>query len=305
MKHQVEQTYFKVLSPAGMFARMKPDGELEVVSYDSLRKQLLNVSFWKQEKNEYFMEPFFPTWVRDSGIKTFERVDFRPPPLDCPANVYNTFKGFRVDALAKTLTPAEIDAADDTIFVEHLDILGGRNPDMLRYQLNWLAQRCQMPGELPRSMIMYQGDEGTGKNIFWDELGNKFFGPELYYTSENGDDFLSRFAVGFRDKVLVSWDEIGGLNQKEIQSLKTAITAPVRRAEDKGVKPGRVTHTAGIVGFSNKRTMFPTGNGQRRWTYAQTSMEKRVTGHTSSAFWRHSKTPRGLSSLHAGCVASI
>ena len=274
MKHQVEQSYFKLLSPAGIFARMKPDGELEMISYDSLRKQLLNVSFWKQVKGEYIMEPFFPTWVRDSGIRTFEKVDFRPPPLDCPATVYNTFTGFRVDALAKDLSAAEIYAADDSIFVEHLDLLGGRNPDMLRYQLNWLAQRCQKPGELPRSMIMYQGDEGAGKNIFWDELGQKFFGPELYYTSENGDDFLSRFAVGFRDKVLVSWDEIGGLNQKEIQSLKTAITAPVRRAEDKGVKPGRVTHTAGIVGFTNKRTMFPTGSGQRRWVYAQTSTEK-------------------------------
>ena len=122
---------------------------------------------------------------------------------------------------------------------------------MLEYQLNWLAQRYQKPGELPRTMIMYQGEEGAGKNIFYDSLGRLFVGPELYYTSEIRDDFLSRFAVGFRDKVLVSWDEIGALCQKDIQSLKTAITAPVRRAEDKGVKPFCITNTAGIVGFTN------------------------------------------------------
>ena len=46
---------------------------------------------------------FFERWWNDKNRRTYDKVDFLPPPLQCPAGVYNLFRGFRAETLPRMI----------------------------------------------------------------------------------------------------------------------------------------------------------------------------------------------------------
>ena len=103
-------------------------------------------------------------WRGLKNIRTFENVDFLPKPLPCPKYTLNTFNGFRAEKLP------DCQAKNIDLFLNHINILSGNDEKGTQYIINYLAHSLQKPGELPRVALVFQSDQGVGKNIFFENF---------------------------------------------------------------------------------------------------------------------------------------
>jgi hypothetical protein len=85
----------------------------------------------------------------------------------------NTFNGLRAERLHGD--------GDFSRILHHIDILTGH--EGTDYLLNYLAHMVQRPGELPRVALVFQSEQGVGKNVFFENFANKVLGNEymLHY----------------------------------------------------------------------------------------------------------------------------
>ena len=99
--------------------------------------------------------------------------------------------------------------------VELLGHLCDEDPDLRDWVLDWVAYPLQNPGaKMPTSVIMH-GDEGSGKNLFW-EIVRDIYGE---YGSVIGQDQLeSKFNDYLSRKLFLICDEV--LSRQEMRHLK-------------------------------------------------------------------------------------
>jgi len=158
-----ESFHFKVMSPP-CFGR---------TSYN--KTMLLNASEIELQYENVFVGrdndiKWIKYWRAKKYIRTFENVDFLPPPLACADYTMNTFNGLRAEKL-----PA-CDAANIDLLLNHIGVLSGNDAGGTQYIINYLAHAIQKPGELPRVALVFQSDQGTGKNIFFENFVRKLIG---------------------------------------------------------------------------------------------------------------------------------
>jgi len=94
--------------------------------------------------------PYTGEWRIREDIRTFENVDFLPPPLVCEESTFNMYFGLREETL-----PPVADNIDISMFRSHLHILCGEEEKATEYVLNYLAHLVQFPGTLPRVGLVF------------------------------------------------------------------------------------------------------------------------------------------------------
>jgi hypothetical protein len=62
---------------------------------------------------------FTKVWLDDPLIRTFLKMDFVPPPLECTPRTYNMWQGFAVDSEVVS----ETDDGDAAPFLAHMSLL--------------------------------------------------------------------------------------------------------------------------------------------------------------------------------------
>ena len=154
--------------------------------------------------NSNLMEgKFVKYWLKQPAIKTFNSVDFLPPPLDVNNKIYNTFTGLRVDKI-------KYDGDDDfEIITNHIKLMAGNENKGYEYLLNYLAHMVQKPGELPKVAIVIKGEQGTGKSLFWNLFGEKVLGSEYVLETAEIDKVIGRFNL-ISEKFLIIMNETSG-----------------------------------------------------------------------------------------------
>ena len=273
VKAKFEQSAFKVMSPA-IFAVVNGD-ELERKTTKDMMHNYQNVyyEYFDPEDSKVKTRGFLKTWLADPAIRCYDRIDFLPPPLTCPTNVFNLYTGLAAEKLPGTWE--ELEDVNIDIILQHESVLCNHEPAALEYMHNWKAQIVQFPGQLSRTMILLQSVQRAGKNIFIDWFGREILGRKYYYSSSEIEDFFSRFAVGFVNKLLCNLDEITACaSSKYLQQMKTAVTQDVRRYEEKGVRPTTIRHCARLIATSNKKVPLPLEEGDGRNVLLRCSSEK-------------------------------
>ena len=203
---------------------------------------------------------FISKWLDLKMVRTYDSLDFLPPPLVCPTYKFNTFTGF--DCVHNKLhdPPPNLD-----FFRRHLHVLCGKEDRCTDYMMYYLADMIQRPGIIPKVSIVFRSVQGVGKNIFFDTIGKFVLGERYWLQTAEIDDILGRFNLN-NNKLLVIMDELSGKATFESnEKIKNLITAPTLKWEAKGVDCTVLNNSARYIGFTNNETPVKLQEDERRF----------------------------------------
>ena len=269
LKLEFEVTHFKLLTPAGYV--LCDEHGLFPKSKRELLENYENLYFWAPEQQEgkkkasekpkLVKSQFLPKWFADETIRTYRTMDFLPPPQTCPADVFNLFTGIR----AATLSCESQDVCLEPVWDLHRRLCGN-DANVESYSLNWLAHLVQMPGELSRVALLWQSDEGTGKGMFLNFLGNAILGSQYFYSTTNPADLFDTFAVGLKHKLLVNLNEVDPQTaNKYTERLKSAITDATINYQAKYVMSMTISNFSRWILSTNNRRAIKASVSDRRF----------------------------------------
>ena len=140
-----------------------------------------------------------------------EQVGFDPAGK-CGPECINLYGGFEMVPMKGICQP----------IIELLEHLCDGDIKVRDWILDWIAYPLQNPGaKMPTSIIMH-GDEGSGKNLFW-EIVQAIYGE---YGSVVGQDQLeSKFNDYLSKKLFIIGDEV--LSRQEMRHLKGKLKAMI------------------------------------------------------------------------------
>ena len=240
---------------------------------------------------------FISKWLKRSNIRTYDKLDFLPPPASVPSHIYNTFNGFTVENDSKSYESHTTESDDtsendtnenDTVesdtnidydkikpILRHLVILTNHHAQSYEYVLNYLAHLMQKPGELPGvALVFHSNKEGVGKNLMFEEfIGYSLLGSKYVLQTTDIDKIFGRFSM-VNNKLLVILDETKGkdtfLNNEKIKNF---ITTNKIAWERKGVDGFTINNFARLLFFTNNDTPVSIPYGDRRFACFDCSNE--------------------------------
>jgi hypothetical protein len=231
-----------------------------------LRKGSKKVDFYSHNafvKLYCNLNGFIGEWIKDSFMKTYEYVDFLPPPRYCPPTTFNLFQGLAGDDIKVDESLVDEKVA---IFIKQFWLLCGKDDKGLEYVLNYLAHIIQKTGELPRTSIVFKSKQGTGKNVAWEMFANKLLGERYLLVSSKMDDVLGRFPL-INQKLLVILDETNSTTAfSNSDQIKSYITSETLTYEKKGVDGITILNTGRMIFFTNNDNSVKIESSDRRFS---------------------------------------
>ena len=256
-----EGFHFKVMNPP-CFGRTSYNKTL-LLNASEIELQYENVFVGRQSDIKWIKH-----WRSKKYIRTFENVDFLPPPLACADYTMNTFNGLRAEKL-----PA-CDAANIDLLINHIGVLSGNDAGGTQYIINYLAHAIQKPGELPRVALVFQSDQGTGKNIFFENFVRKLMGTEYLLQTAEMDKVIGRFSM-INNKLFVIMDETSGKDSfTNSDKIKNIITCEQIPWERKGIDGININNCGRYLFFSNNDTPVKIEASDRRYVVFKCSNER-------------------------------
>lgn len=263
VKQVFEKTHFKVMRPL-LYVEELDNGECYMRDEAEIKKTYRNLKCMSNLKCAKFIN----TWIDDANIKTYNTIDFLPPPLKCPANTYNMWRGFAAERLG-------VDSSGNVEpILKHIKVLVKHDEKGFDYFIKWLAQLVQQPGHVNRIAVVLKSKQGSGKNRFLDFM-HYILGKDLYFETANPvQDLWSRFAVGRKNRVLINIDEASGKDTYPFaDQLKNMITSPNFNYEQKGVSPITLINLNRIIFTTNNACPIKIEEGDRRFVVFECSDE--------------------------------
>ena len=135
-----------------------------------------------------------------------------------------------------------------------------------KYFLNWLAYIVNT-GQKTRNAIVIRGTQGTGKNLFYENIIRPFFGQE-WTTTLGGETLESVYNANFENKLFVAFNEVQNYENrtKVADKLKQIITDDYITINEKFVKIRTVRNIANCIFFSNSTTPISIEGSDRRYS---------------------------------------
>ncbi len=255
-----EEFHFKVMNPA-CFGRTSYN-KTQLVNASELELQYENVCIGENDLK------WTKIWRGLKYIRTFENVDFLPHPLPCPDYTLNTFNGLRAAKLPSC------EAKNIDLLLNHIKILSGNDDLGSKYIIDYLAHSVQKPGELPRVALVFQSDQGTGKNIFFENFVRKLLGGEYLLQTAEMDKVIGRFSM-INNKLFVIMDETSGKDSfSNSDKIKNIITAEQVAWERKGIDGININNCGRYLFFSNNETPVKIESSDRRYVVYKCSNDK-------------------------------
>ncbi|CAL6313079.1 unnamed protein product [Bathycoccus prasinos] len=134
---------------------------------------------------------FVQEWADDPNKKAFRKMDV--VPKDCPPDVYNLWDGYDIEK--KKIVSEE--TGDIQPFLDLLWDMSGGEESVQEYLLKWIAFLFQNPEKKPKTALVFQSKEGSGKNEFWGFIG-KLMGKDSFEV-----DNLAGFILAGNSRLLV------------------------------------------------------------------------------------------------------
>jgi hypothetical protein len=243
-----EKFHFKVMNPA-CFGRIAYD-KTNLLTASEIELDYENVNVGSKE--------FIPFWRKSHKIRTYENVDFLPYPKDCKSYTLNTFNGLK----ASRIKSGE---GDYNIFLKHMKILTGHDEKGTEYLIDYLAHLVQKPGELPRVALVFQSEQGVGKNVFFENFAKQLLGIEYLLATADMDKVIGRFPM-INNKLMVIMDETSGKDSfSNSDKIKNIITAEQVAWERKGIDGTSINNCGRYLFFSNNLTPVKIEQSDRRY----------------------------------------
>lgn len=214
---------------------------------------------------------FINTWVNDIDARKYKKAECFPPPLVAPDNIYNTWEGFKCGDLTQ-----EPEYRDTSAVWDLLKCLANYEDDCVHYLANTLAYWIQKPGLKTNVMIIFQGEQGAGKNLFFESLFETLLPKDKWLTA--GTNLYERFN-NRGEKWACIYDEMAHADNKHLnEEIKRAITEDMTTVERKGMTAYKVLNINHFIGFTNNDVPIKLQPNDRRFCVIKTS-DKYVGNH--------------------------
>ncbi len=171
MKEEFEKNHFKIINKSffikeynDKYIFMKKQNIID--AYEHLHFKELN------DKGEIITKQFISYWLKDTNIKYYTDIDTFPPPLICPNDIYNLWRGFAMEKVV------DYEQKDISLFLNHIKIMCNNEEEIYDYFIKWLGQMVQYPS-VKTTMILIQGEEGCGKGFLFKIIEN-MIGSNMY-----------------------------------------------------------------------------------------------------------------------------
>lgn len=262
IKEEFEKKAFKVMNPFCLC--VEDEGNLIIYKKSDFMDAYHNVYYYTVDTDKPDKKPkkiqFVPYWLQSEDIRTYKKIDFYPKISDCPSHVYNLFKGFEID---KVITEKE---GDISLILEHIRKLSGNTDETYNYLINWLADIVQNPSVLRGIALIFVSEQGAGKNLFTDFIGNKILGEDYYYSTCDTKHIYGGYAEGLKHKLLINMDEASGRdNFENSDKLKNLITSSKITYEKKYVSSILLNNFARFIFTTNNDTSIKIEYSDRRF----------------------------------------
>ena len=136
---------------------------------------------------------FVQEWADDPNKKAFRKMDVIPK--DCPPDVYNLWEGYDIEK--KKIASEE--TGDIQPFLDLLWDMSGGEETVQEYLLKWIAFLFQNPEKKPKTALVFQSKEGSGKNEFWGSLVNLWERRRTWKRPTPRGIFLKNTVWRFKD----------------------------------------------------------------------------------------------------------
>lgn len=285
MKEIFEKNNFKVCNKKVLYVELVKIGNNEVIK-DRTRGEAIdkfeNLFYFQQEPQfddecepTFTKHNFLERWLKDSTIRTYEAMDFLPPPIAGNLKTFNLWKGFRAEKIDLTISrEARIELLKP--IYNHLDIICNRDEKSFNYTKKFIAQLIQQPSRKIGIALCFQSVEGTGKNTLFSEfIGNLVIGEEYYWESRDCvSDLFSKHSNAFFRRLLVNIDEPRAIDLRQnADKFKNLITSSKQRIEGKGKDTQQVTTCERYIITTNNEDVLKLSSNDRRFAVIECSDE--------------------------------
>lgn len=204
-------------------------------------------------------------WLNNPDRKMVNKDDvvFDPTLKADPETKVNLFDGIK-------LAPK---AGDCSMIIKLLDHLCGDDADVVQWVTSWLAYPLQHPGAKMRTSIIMHGDEGSGKNLFFEDCVAKIYGK--FGGVIGNAQIEAAFNEWASGKLFMVADEV--VTRNELRQLKGKIkhmvTGGTIRINPKGLSERDEANHMNFVFLSNELQPLALDKTDRRyqviWTPAK------------------------------------
>lgn len=232
-------------------------------------------------------ELFIKRWFADPNKKEYRRLVFLPK-LEAPDGCFNLWRGFPI-------APRE---GNYSAFHEVLRLLANGDQIVFDYIENYVAHILQKPHIKTKVAIVIHGEEGVGKDTYWDKVG-RIFGEYFFNTSAPENNVFSKFNSAIARILLIKFEEANfQTNKTNVDGLKSLITCEKQNIEKKGHDVLEMDSYTNIVMTTNAEVPVVLSETDRRYVLIKASSEKRG----DFAFWKRIHTeldkPETLAAYH-------
>lgn len=216
--------------------------------FDGAKRQVSKISAMK-----HVYQDAMDFWMRseEKAVIMPKEVIFDPSQ---PKHRWNLFTPFE----------SRPKKGDCGLILAHLNFLCANAPEAYEWILNWCAIIAQKPGVKMRTAILMHGNEGAGKNRFWEAFGAILM---PYYTTIGQAELGRDFNEWASAKLFIVANEVSTRKEKfEIPGkLKGIISDPYIYINAKGMPPREEENRANFVFLSNEMNPIPLGQTDRRY----------------------------------------
>ena len=215
---------------------------------------------------------FIDKWVRfNDKINKRDDMDFYPPPLICPDNVFNLWRPFDMELLTDSY-PKHQEGLD--FILNHIKILCGNDQVVFDYVIKWIAQMIQFPA-IKTVVLVFISKQGAGKGTLL-KLFRLMLGVcKVFETTSPSRDVWGDFNGMMASSFLVNLNEMSKKEMGDCEGrFKALATDPTLTINNKGVNQFKIQSHHRFIITTNKEDPIKTTDDDRRLIIIRSSDEK-------------------------------
>ena len=269
VKRDFEANHLKVIHPP--FVVYIDDNKDNIIQPIPLcEKSYRHIQCYVKETNKkgedtYKQKRFIERWLDDPQIRKYNKMVFKPPPLWVQTEEFNTWTDLEI-----LKTPYKPNNNIIERFLEYTNNLFN-NQEVVNYILAYFANRLQNPAERNKVCVILYGEEGDGKNRFFDIFKN-IVGNKYYIELESGKQLFSAHSCVEKEKLFVCVNEARGKdNYENADILKARITTDTLLINPKGIQEFTIDNYCDYIMTTNNHNAVNIHDKSRRYLFVETT----------------------------------
>lgn len=219
---------------------------------------------WDEEKQDYINKNWGQRWIVDPDKKSIKGIVNVPSCVAVEDGFYNVWNGLAAEKLRDEQSD-ELIEYHAGIVRDHLTMLLGTEAHS-DYVMDFFAHIVQFPHIKTQIIIVFIGENGTGKNIILDFFREKIIGVDKSTQGTTASHFFGPHSNALEKSVFCIWDEVKYAQIEPYrEDLKNAVTSDFINVNHKFKEPYMARNNTNWVMTTNNKFPFKCPASERRF----------------------------------------